>query len=161
MLSDISDETLKKLSTFTYRPDAEMGCCWLPLFGIWWQDELPEIPFLRGLPENDQKQILRLFGLRQQFWRGEPLSDPDQQFWDTTRSRVPGWAFFHRPRISYEELRIQAEVEQAAFDFVQDQIDQADEAYITEEDGFECVQVTFKVKPAADEEKRPWWKRLF
>jgi len=41
MLSEI---TTAYLSTLTYRVDAAQKVCWLPLSGIYWEDELPRDP---------------------------------------------------------------------------------------------------------------------
>jgi len=42
-----------------------------------------------NIPEDDRNQIFRLFAIRLRLWKGEPLPDADQRFWDTTYSQVP------------------------------------------------------------------------
>lgn len=57
----LTEATLGFLSTLTYRADAKRQVCCLPLSGIYWEDEMPDIHYLIEIPENDRDQIFRLF----------------------------------------------------------------------------------------------------
>ena len=80
----MSETTLGFLSTLTYRADAKRQVCWLPLGGIYWEDEMPDIRHLMNIPEDDRNQIFRLFAIRLRLWKGEPLPDGERRFWDAT-----------------------------------------------------------------------------
>ena len=60
----ISETTLAYLSTLTYQAEAKQMVSWLPLAGIYWDDEMPDLHLMRTIPENDRHQIYRLFGIR-------------------------------------------------------------------------------------------------
>ena len=48
---------------------------------------MPDIRHLMNIPEDDRNQIFRLFAIRLRLWKGEPLPDVEQQFWDTIYSK--------------------------------------------------------------------------
>jgi hypothetical protein len=160
MLSEI---TAAYLSTLTYRADAERRVCWLPLSGIYWEDELPDIEHLRTIPQDDFTQILRLFGIRKILWKDWPLAEDDERFWDKTRSQVPSWAFFRRKTISADDQLAQEEADRGADECYQVFFYDADELTITEKDGVQTLCARFKVnkESPAIEKKESWWQRIF
>jgi len=160
MLSEI---TVAHLSTLTYRADAVMKVCWLPLSGIYWEDELPDMGDLRSMPEEDVHQILRLFGTRVRIWRGEALSDESQMFWDEMRAQVRAWAFFQRLTLSADHQRAQTEAEQASTVVHEALLADVDEVTIRERDGVQSVSATFDLTKdqGAPRKARPWWQRIF
>lgn len=159
----LSRVTLEYLSTLTYRPDAKRQVCWLPLAGICWDDELPDIQHLLITPEEDRNKIFRLFGVRVRIWKGDPLSPEDQQFWDTAQSLVPDWAFFRRQKVSVEDQQVQVQTEQATTEALEAWFADADHTEITEKDGVQSFSLTFdltKTQPAPS--RRPsFWERIF
>ena len=155
----LSPTTLEYLSTLTYRADAKRAVCWLPLAGIYWDDELPDIPKLMKIPEEDRKKIFRLFGLRVEIWRGDPLSSEDQQFWDTAQSLLPGWALFRRQRVSIDDQQAQEQAEQATTQALEAWFADADHAEITEKDGIQSFFLTFDL--AKLPQKPSFWERIF
>jgi hypothetical protein len=158
----LSETTLGFLSTLTYRADAKRLICWLPLSGIYWDDEMPAIRQLIRLPEDDRKQILRLFGIRQRLWKGEALADVEQQFWDETYLRVPHWAFFQRQQISADDNRVQEDAERSAEDAWKTLLADADEVSVSEEDGVQSISATFNLTKTGDlPKKQSWWGRVF
>jgi hypothetical protein len=66
----LTENTISTLSTLTYRADAKRQVCVLPLAGIYWDDELPDIRELTKISEDDRVQIFRLFGLRCRYLEG-------------------------------------------------------------------------------------------
>jgi hypothetical protein len=159
MLSEI---TLAYLSTLTYRHDAARKACWLPLSGIYWEDELPEIHDLTRMPKGDRNQVLRLFGIRSCIWRGMALSDESQVLWDEVNSQVAEWAFFQHIVASADDLRAQAEAEQASTDAVEALLADADEVTISERDGVQSFSATFDLtkERSPAQKTRPWWRRI-
>ena len=159
----MSDTTLGFLSTLTYRADAERTTCWLPVSGIYWEDEMPNFSYLMNLPEDDKHEVFRLFLLRVRLWKGVQLSDTDQQFWDTTYSRVPNWAFFRRRQISDEDLYAQEQAEHGAAEFLETWLADAHQVTISEKDGVQKFSAKFRLgnERGAPEKKRSWWERLF
>jgi hypothetical protein len=159
MLSEI---TAAYLSTLTYRSDAERRVSWLPVSGIYWEDEMPDMGHLRKIPEDDFNQIMRLFGIRSILWKHESLNEDNERFWDTARSQVPSWAFFRRTTISVDDQNAQDQAERAAAEVVEVLTADADELNIIEKDSVRTVSATFKLtKEAATVEKQSWWVRLF
>ena len=69
----LTETTLGFLSTLTYREEAKRQVCWLPLSGIFWEDEMPDIHYLNKVPETDRNQIFLLFTIRVRLWKGEAL----------------------------------------------------------------------------------------
>ena len=158
----ISETTLGFLSTLTYRSDAKRQVCWLPLGGIYWEDEMPDIRHLMNIPEDDRNQILRLFGIRLRLWKDEPLLDAEQQVWDTTYSQVPSWAFFRRQQISDDDRRAQEQAEQGSADALEALLADADQVSIREKDGVQEFSATFDLtkRHTPTEKKRSWWERV-
>jgi hypothetical protein len=103
----LSETTLAHLSDLTYRPDAKRRVCLLPLGGIYWEDEMPDLRQIMKIPEDDRNQMFRLFGIRARFWKGEALPADEQRFWDTARSQMPSWALFQRQTISVDDRHAQ------------------------------------------------------
>lgn len=159
----MSETTLGFLSTLTYRADAKRQICWLPLGGIYWDDEMPDIRHLMNIPEDDRNQIFRLFTIRLRLWKGETLPDAEQQFWDTTYSQVPSWAFFRRQQISDDDQHAQEEAERSAAEALEALLADADRVSIIEKDGVQEFSATFDLtkRPTPTEKKRSWWERVF
>lgn len=159
----MSETTLGFLSTLTYRADAKRQVCWLPLGGIYWEDEMPDIHHLTNIPEGDRNEIFRLFGIRLRLWKGEPLPDAEQQFWDTTYLQVPTWAFFRRTQISDDDQHAQEQAEQGSADALEALLADADRVSIREKDGVLEFSATFDLTKGQTptEKKRSWWERVF
>ena len=150
----LTETTRGFLSTLTYRADATRQVCWLPLGGIYWEDEIPDIHYLNEIPEKDRKQIFRLFTIRVRLWKGEVLSDREQQLWDAAYSQVPQWAFFQNNRISADDQRAQEDAEQGGADALEALLADADEVTISEDDGVQTISATFDLtKPQIPPQK--------
>ncbi|MGA2377256.1 MAG: hypothetical protein ABSF72_17190 [Candidatus Sulfotelmatobacter sp.] len=142
--------TIAQLSDLTYRPDAKLQVCLLPLAGIYWEDEMPDLHQIMKIPKDDRNQMFRLFGIRVRLWKGEVLSADEQLFWDTSRSQMPSWALFQRQTISDDDRRAQDEAEQAATDDLGELFDRADKVSNSTKDGLQRFTATFhlnKEKP--------------
>jgi hypothetical protein len=159
----LSTVTLEYLSTLRYRADAKRQVCWLPLAGIYWDDELPDIQHLMQITEDDRNKIFRLFGIRVRIWKREALSYEDQQFWDTAQSLVPDWAFFRRQRVSADDLQLQQQAEQATTEALEAWFADADHAEVTQKDGVQSFSLTFDLtrKRPAPPQKPSFWERIF
>lgn len=160
MLTEIS---IGFLSTLTYRPDAKRQVCFLPLGGIYWEDEMPGMGFLSEFPEADQNQILRLFGIRVRLWNGVVLTHADQQFWDEMYSQAPHWAFFRRICISADDEQAQEYAWQGGEDIYEAFLADADEVSITVCDGIQHISATWNLDKAQTSlsKKQTWWRRIF
>jgi hypothetical protein len=159
----MSETTLGFLSTLTYRSDAKRQVCWLPLGGIYWEDEMPDIRHLMDIPEDDRNQIFRLFAIRLRLWKGEPLPDGERRFWDATYSQVPSWAFFRRQETSADDQHAQEQAERGAADALEALLADADRVSISEKDGVQEFSATFDLtkRKTPKEKKRSWWERVF
>jgi hypothetical protein len=159
----LSDKTATQLSALTYRADAKRQVCLLPLGGIFWDDEMPQMRDFVHIPEEDRTQILRMFGIRLSHWKGETLTESDHKFWDEINLKAPTWALFRRQHISAEDLLAQNEAEEQTARELEALFADADEVTITEKDGVQSFAATFKLKKdePAVLRKKPWWKRLW
>ena len=73
----LTENTIAMLSALTYLAGAKRQVCVLPLAGIYWDDELPELRELTKIPQGDHDDSFRLLGIRSLLWKGEILSDDD------------------------------------------------------------------------------------
>jgi hypothetical protein len=160
MLTEI---TFGFLSALTYRADAKRQVCWVPLSGIYWEDEMPDIHYLAKILDNDRTQIFRLFTIRVRLWKGEVLSDAEQQFWNATYSEVPEWAFFQRKHISTDDQHAQEDDEHGGADTVEASLADADDVTINEDDGVQNISAPFDLTKGqfTPQKKQAWWERLF
>lgn len=159
----LSEATSALLNTLTYRADARVGFSWMSLGGIVWEDELPDHnQFLLKIPDDDQRHIIRLFGIRVRLWNGQTLRNEDQQFWDATQSLVPRWAFFERLSVSADELYKQEEMAKQAEEVYEALFADADEVEITEQDGVQNFCATFDLYKNHDavQENKSLWQRI-
>jgi hypothetical protein len=159
----LTENTIAMLSALTYRAGATRQVCVLPLGGVYWDDELPELRRLTEIPQGDHDNILRLLGIRSRLWRGEILSDNDRQFWDGMLSLVPSWAAFQRTRVSPEDLQADKDAQRETMEGLKAWFSDADKVSVSEKDGLEHFSLTFdlrKGEQAAPKHER-WWKRLF
>jgi hypothetical protein len=153
---------LDYLSALTFHPDAEKRVCWLPLSGIYWQDEIPDLMMLTKVEERSRNQIYRLFAIRFKIWADERLTDEDQEFWDSARWDVPSCPIFQRLNPSEEDMRenhaVQSQVEEEFAHLIED----ADEATIIEgPDGLQEFSLTFKLNDETAGSRKPGiWERL-
>jgi len=124
---------------------------------------MPDIRHLMNIPEDDRTQIFRLFNIRLRLWKGEALPDAEQQFWDTTYSQVPSWAFFWRQQISEDDQHAQEQAERGAADALEALLADADRVSISEKDGVQEFSATFDLtkRQTPTEKKRTWWERVF
>lgn len=125
-------------------------------------EPLLTIHHLMNIPEDDRKQIFRLFGIRLRLWKGEPLPDAEQQFWDTTYSQVPNWAFFRRQQISDDDHHAQEQAEQGSADALEALLADAGQVSIREKDGVQEFSATFDLtkRQTPTETQRSWWERV-
>ncbi len=159
----LTETTLEFLSTLTYRGYAKQQVCCLPLSGIYWEDEMPDIHYLNEIPENDRNQIFRLFIIRVRLWKGEVPSDTEQQLWDVTYSQAPEWAFFQRKRISADDQHGQEDAEQGGADALEALLADADEVTISESDGIQNISAIFDLTKAQipQQKRQGWWEQVF
>src|SRR5215471_13621503 len=85
----LSETTIAQLSALRYRAGAKRQVCWIPLGGIYWDDEMPDIRQFMGIAEDDRDQVFRLFFIRTRIWKGLELSEDEQVFWDEAHARMP------------------------------------------------------------------------
>jgi len=159
----LSENTIAMLSTLTYRADAKRQVCVLPLAGIYWDDELPELRELTEIPQADHDNIFRLLGLRSRLWTGEILSDNDQEFWDGMQSLVPSWAAFRRIRVSRDDLQADEDAQRETMEGLKGWFADADKVNLSEKDGLQRFSLTFNLTKGrtGPPKHEPWWKRIF
>jgi hypothetical protein len=99
----LSQAVVDCLSSLAFRPEAEGQSCALPLAGIYWDDEMPDLRIIGKLSEEDRNQVFQLFGIRMKIWDRETLKNEEQQFWDTARTQIPNYALSQRLDLSAED----------------------------------------------------------
>lgn len=135
----LSQTAAARLSALTYRSDAERQVCWIPLNGIFWDDEMLPHREFASLSEEDQHQILRLFGIRMKISKSEALAEHHQRLWREVRSQVPNWPLFRRTELSADDHRLQDAVNRDSDQLSEWLLAMADEFTITTKDGIETV----------------------
>ena len=142
---------------------AKKQVCALPLAGIYWDDELPELRELTKIPEDDHNKIFRLLGVRSRLWKGEVPSDNDQQFWNAMQSLVPSWAVFQRISVSPEDLQADEDAQRETMEALRALFADADAVSVTEKDGLQNLSLTFDLTKGerAVPKDEPRWKRMF
>lgn len=167
-IASLSPSVVAYLSALSYRPDAARQVCWIPLGGLYWEDEIPDIRDLMQLTEDDQLQLFRLFAIRYKLWEGEGLNAEDRQFWDGSRSQVPHAPIFQRLQLSAADKKAHAEARQASTDALETLFADADRVTLTEHgSGVQTFSATFdltKCDTANDDlqavQNKSWWGRL-
>jgi len=141
----LSKTAVTLMSALTYRPDAERRVCWIPLSGIFWEDELLLNREFANLSEEDQHQILRLFGIRINSLAGTELGTFPQNR-----------AFSRRSSCQDETSRCSGKIAEWL-------LEGADEYEISVKDGIETFSATFdltKGRPVVPK-KRSRGERIF
>lgn len=154
--------TLSHLSGLTYRSDAKRQVCLVPLGGIYWDDEMPDLrQIMKIIPEDDRNQMFRLFSIRVRLWRGEALPADEQLFWDTARSQMSTWALFQRLIISADDRHAQDEAERAATEGLRELLARADKVSISAENELQRFSATSHLNKEQPGAKESWWERIF
>jgi hypothetical protein len=163
MSNVLAKTTITMLSALTYRVDAKRQVCLLPLAGIYWDDELPDLRELFKISEDDREQIFRLLGLRYQIWKGEVLTDEERQFWQNMQSLIPTWAFFERQEVTPEDLQAQDDASRSTTEVLQAWFADADEVSVTEKMGVQRFSLKFDLTKGDGpvSKRRSWWGRVF
>jgi hypothetical protein len=159
----LTENTVAVLAGLALHGRAKRQVCFIPLGGIYWDDEMPDIRELFRIVEEDRHQILRLFGIRVKLWRREDISAEDRKLWESIRSQVPAWAFWNRETITDDDYSAQDNAERDTTDGLAALFADADRVTISDKDGLQSFSATFDLtkKPAATPPRLPFWKRIF
>lgn len=156
----LSQPTLTYISTLPFRADAKRGISIMPLCGVFWSDELADFPSFRRLPEPSRLELLRLFAIRYSFWKHQPLSPDDQQYWDSAREQAPQYALFQRIEVTTDIVDLQNQIEDQSDAIFSELASQATSVSVTPKaPGVESVSLTFDLANAPSA-KPHWWHRL-
>jgi hypothetical protein len=145
----LSKEALAYLASRTYRADAVRQINFIPLTGIYWEDEFPVFGGNKILPEEDFSQVMQMFKLRAALWKGKELREKQKEFWDGVYATVPQWALFKRMKVSEEDLQAEDFANKTMDDFEAEMIAEADEVHFTEDEGHEAK---YSLKPNEPDE---------
>jgi hypothetical protein len=167
MLSDAAAALLRKCR---FRADAQYRICSIPLQGIFWGDEMPDLPDFYKLSRDEQNTVWRLFGIRKKVWDGKELSDDESSLWESARAKAPEWALFHRLVLSDEERVARREMEQQAWEENREFFARADRIVVVDqENGMTQFTATFPVAKSSVsfvaeerseiEQSQRWWKK--
>lgn len=159
----LTERAVAYLQPLRFSNSAERKTCFIPLGGIYWEDEFPDFRKMMDLPEEDRSGIYRLLALRFKIWKGKELVGEDREFWDAARIQVPEYALFRRLKLSEEDRAAQEAIETEMQEVFELLFADADEVTITEKGGFQNVSATFDLTKERDMAvpRKPWWKRLF
>jgi hypothetical protein len=143
----LDDASAEYLASRTYREDAKREINILPLGGIYWEDEYPfcgaEVVPETVVSEGNYSQILRMFALRVQLWKGKQFSEENREFWDAVQAKAPTWALFHRLVITDDDMKAQDFGTQLADEFEASIWKDADEILVEDDNGTRHVSATF------------------
>jgi|SRR5688572_26848691 hypothetical protein len=153
----LTEGAIAYLQPLTFSKTARRQACFLPLGGIYWDDEIPDFPALLEMPEEDRLGIFKLFAIRFKIWGGMELEAGEKLFLEKARAKVPDYALFQRLTLSHEDRAAQEQVEKDLTEGFAAMFEAADEVSISDKDGVQSFSATFDLTKA----KEPWWKRIF
>jgi len=122
----LSESTVQYLSAMHYCADAKRKVCYLPLAGIYWDDELTDMRDIWKFGESDRDRFLTLFGIRVRIWMEQTLSTDECTIWGEAQTQLPNWALFRRLDPSEDDLRHQAEADEYADAIIETMTEGAD-----------------------------------
>lgn len=147
----LTDKAIEYLKPLTFSEKAERVVCFIPLGGIYWEDEITDFRDLMKMSEEDRDSIYNLFRIRFKIWNGDSLEGNDKIFWDTAITQVPNYALFQRLNLSEEDRAAQDEVETGVEEGFGALFEDADEVNTTEKDGFQKFTATFDLTKDNDD----------
>jgi hypothetical protein len=159
----LSPSLVAYMSALTYRAESKRLVSLMPLSGIYWNDEIPDLRALLSLGEDDKMQYLCLFAIRIRLWRSEALSDEDQNLWDTVRTQVPTCPVFMRLNISDDDRKTQCEAEEETGEMLDGLFSGAKEVTWTDV-GSGAKEFTAKFDFTEERQparKNSFWRRVF
>lgn len=159
----LSPSLVAYMSALTYRAESKRLVSLMPLSGIYWDDEIPDLRALLSLGEDDKMQYLCLFAIRIRLWRSEALSDEDQNLWDTVRTQVPTCPVFMRLNISDDDRKTQCEAEEETGEMLDGLFSGAKEVTWTDV-GSGAKEFTAKFDFTEERQparKNSFWRRVF
>jgi hypothetical protein len=159
----LSQSLVAYMSALTYRAESMRLVSLMPLSGIYWDDEIPDLTALFSLGEDDKMQYLRLFAIRIRLWRGEALNGEDQNLWDTARTQVPTCPVFMRLNISEDDRKIQREAEEETDEMLGGLFSGAEEVTWTDV-GSGAKEFTAKLDFTEERQstrRSSFWRRVF
>jgi hypothetical protein len=158
--SMLSDSTVAYISVLPFRNDARRCVSWLPLCGVYWADEIPDLLTFGRLPESSRLEILRLFAIRYAIWKNEQRSPEDQAFWDIARKQAPQYAFFQRIEVTPDTIDLQNQIQEQYDAAFEELTSHASQVTVTQKTPHvESVSLAFDLAREAPA-KLPWWKRI-
>lgn len=164
----LNETALAYLSPLTYRADAKLKVCFVPLSGIYWDDEIPHLRHFMHLPEDSLVQILRLFGIRYRIWQSLSLTEDDRQYWNYAKSQLPDCPIFQRLKLSQDDQLAQNAAVKAGAEVEEALLADADQVSVTEKcPGVEEFSANFDLRKRSSligspaRKTKPWWTRIF
>jgi hypothetical protein len=168
----------------SYEDGVPLTVCYLPLSGIYWQDEILDMTAFARLPDLVLRDLLALFGIRAKIWRHDEMTAGELQFWADARVEIPNCPIFRRLAPSAEEMAADKQLKEACDEIFAALIQDADSVEVTDhENGVQSYSAVFKIRdhddgmaepdgaiqgchdptPAANERVtvRSWWQRIF
>lgn len=140
----VSDTVVAYLSKHAYRAEAKQQICIIPLSGLYWEDEMPEIRELLTFSEDDRLQIFRLFAIRYRLWDGECLSEEEEKLWNSARSKAPNAAIFQRLTLSAADRQAHEDARQSCEEEFEQSFSDADRVTFTDlGSGVQSFSATF------------------
>ena len=109
----LSPSLVTYMSALTYQAESKRLVSLMPLSGIYWDDEIPDLDALFSLGEDDKMQYLRLFAIRIRLWRGEALNVRKTRTCGIRYvTQVPTCPVFMRSEYFKEDRKTQREAEE-------------------------------------------------
>ena len=157
----ISEDTVALLRTLPRRDDAQRHRSIVPLGGIYWDDELPDVKVLHAAPDHVRNEVFRLFSIRFKLWDQQSLPAVDEAFWADARTKLPQYGLFKRLVLSEEDRAAQEATAAQTFEFFEAMASESDHFSITDNgSGVSQWSATMNVSSRPNR-KTPWWQRFW
>ncbi len=154
---NLSQEAAEKIQALSFKPDAEVLSCLLPLASIYWADELPDPDrlFSTFAEGADRNYVAQLFAIRINYWNDGKLSDEEQSFWGEAQTQFPNWPIFQRLRLKEEDRNRHESIQNEALNFFIGLAEGADEFSVAQN---ENNTTFFSAQFDLTKGKAKWWQ---
>ena len=131
----LTDGAIAYLQPLTFSKTARRLACFLPLGGIYWDDEIPDFLTLLEMPRKIDLGFLNCSLFASRFGVGWKWKQEKELFLEEARAQIPDYALFQRLILSDEDRAAQEQVEKDLTEGFAAMFEAADEVSILDKDG--------------------------
>jgi hypothetical protein len=115
---ELTERTAQIIRSLKFDSNAKIIYCQLPLGSITWSDEIPEDDLSSFWIGPDRDHILKLYGIRMNYWDTGTMSEEDKAYWEEAKKQFPEWPIFQRMELNEEERQAHEAVEKEVEEWI-------------------------------------------